>query len=93
MAQNNYKFKMGSQECEWITGITFSDTNAKSITHTLGVIPDVVLVSNTTAAAAYVVAHVGTYTASVVQLTPDNASATCDLLLMATNKGSAVLTV
>jgi len=92
MAQNNYKFKLGSAECELLTGLTFAtESAATSFNHKLGVTPDFVIVIPTNE--DYVVAHKGADTASVVQLTPEHASATCSALLVCINKGSAVYTV
>jgi len=79
MAQANYKFKMGSATCELITGYEFTTTGQEEVTHTMGVIPDHVIITNK---AAYSVYKSADSTASVVKLTGGNADAACDILLI-----------
>ena len=79
MAVSNYQFKLGSALCELVTGITFSDTNETSFTHYLGVQPDITLIIPTSAYHVYM----STATSSTtIKLTPANASATCQVLLI-----------
>ena len=79
MAQANYKFKMGSATCELITGYKFTTTGQEEVTHTMGVIPDHVIITNK---AAYSVYKSADSTASVIKLTAGNAGGACDILLI-----------
>jgi len=78
MAQANYKFKMGSASCELITGAAVINSQTE-ISHTLGVIPDMVLITPTVSATVYQSAD---STSAVVKLTGSAADSTSNLLLI-----------
>lgn len=89
MAQSNIKFKLGNAECEFITGLTFTDTNPKSFTHYLGVKPDAVIPIPTNA--SYGVVPSTAPTSSLFYLTAENASATAScIVIKASNPATLV---
>lgn len=66
-----------------ITGLTFSDTNETEFSHTLGVVPDMVIPMTTNAAGSgYTVAATAVATSSKYYLKASNASATASVLLV-----------
>ena len=78
MAQANYKFKMGSATCELITGAAVANSETE-ITHTLGVAPDMVIITPQKSATVYESAAA---TSSEVKLTGSAADSTSNLLLI-----------
>lgn len=79
MAQTHYHYKNGSTFVEVIDGVEVATTAGTAITHKMGVIPTSVTI---TATSQYWVAEDTTgRTASVIDLTSENASATCSLRL------------
>jgi hypothetical protein len=90
MAQSNISFKLGNAECEFVTGLTFSDTNATEFSHYLGATPDVVIAIPTNK--AYVVVPGATAASSTkFYLTAENASGTASaLLIKASNPATLV---
>lgn len=81
---DNYTLKLGSANCEFISGIEFSDTDETAVAHNLGATPDIVIVIPTNE--SYVVAKTGTDTSSNIYLTAEHADATCNVLVIKKDK-------